>query len=95
MDIVHCPGKKGEDVLRVVDKQITNIGLVRHDAVGGVGDGGGENEGAAGVHRLLEIEVPSYVRRRCFGHLPWRVADAGIDEMGDLDVAGKSIFLYA
>ena len=29
----------------------------------------------------MEGNVPDYVRRRCFGHLPWRVTDAGISEI--------------
>ena len=54
------------------------FGVTKADIFGGTGDGGGENEGAAGIHSRLEAANPSYVRRRCFGHLPWRVADAGI-----------------
>ena len=58
------------------------MGLNRYECACGVGDGGGENEGTAGIHALLEGEGCGYVRRRCFGHLPWRVADAGLDAMG-------------
>jgi len=44
-----------------------------------VGDGGGENEGIVhGMHAQLEADVPGYVRRRCLGHLAWRVTDAVI-----------------
>jgi hypothetical protein len=31
--------------------------------VAGVGDGGGENEGMSGVHRLMEHSCGSYTRR--------------------------------
>lgn len=82
-DIMHAPGKTGADTLKVIDKQTSSLGLNRFQCVNGVGDGGGENEGSAGVHALLELDNHSYVRRRCFGHLPWRVADAGLDAMGD------------
>ena len=44
----------------------------------GRGQGGGENEGVNGVHRHFEDRNPNYVRRRCFCHLPWRVADQGL-----------------
>ena len=82
-DIMHAPGKTGEDTLKVLEKQWASLGLGRHDFVCGVGDGGGENEGSQGVHSLMEASVCAYVRRRCLGHLPWRVADAGLDAMDD------------
>ena len=41
------------------------------------------------MHDLLEQQNPTYVRRRCFGHLPWRVCDAGLDE---LDVSGEDLY---
>ena len=82
LDIVHCPGKDGATVMRALDKQLSRIQCSRHDLVSGTGDGGGENEGSGGVHSLIEAESSGYIRRRCLGHLAWRVADAGIAEMG-------------
>ena len=87
-DIVHCSSKRGEEVADVLDKQISRFGLSRADVVGGVGDGGGENEGKSGVHASFEKENPSYVRRRCLPHLAWRVADAAINAS---DTEGVSI----
>jgi hypothetical protein len=81
-DIVHAPGKTGPETLKVLEKQWLAKGLSRADCVNGVGDGGGENEGTQGVHSLMELANPGYVRRRCFGHLPWRVTDAGLNAMG-------------
>ena len=82
-DIAHCPGKDGPAVTAVIEKQLRRIGLNLTDIVSGTGDGGGENERMSGVHASLEeIGDGSYVRRRCLGHLAWRAADAGINEMG-------------
>ena len=81
-DLANCVGKTGTDVLGVLVQQWARFGLYKSDCVAGVGDGGGENEGVGGIHTLLEREMPDYVRRRCFGHLPWRVADQGLDAMG-------------
>ena len=47
-DILHCNSKRGDEVISVIDKQIERIGLSRADIVGGVGDGGNENEGKFG-----------------------------------------------
>lgn len=44
-DSVHCPSKKGADVLQLLEHQWQAKGLVRLEACGGSGDGGGENEG--------------------------------------------------
>ncbi len=83
MDVCHCPGKDGPSVMRVVDKQLMRLGLCRYEVFNGTGDGGGENEGETqGIHKTMEVEVPGYVRRRCLGHLAWRVADAMIAEYG-------------
>ena len=78
-DVCNCPNKYGSTVKDVKSKQIQRIGFSFEDCVGGVGDGGGENEGAAGVHSLVEEQVPSYVRRRCLHHIPWRVADKALE----------------
>lgn len=81
-DVVHCAGKTGKHVLSVCEKQWARLGLYKDDVVAGTGDGGGENEGAAGVHSILEKHSNgTYVRRRCLAHLPWRVADQGLAEM--------------
>ena len=81
-DIVNCPHKTGLEVMKVLDKQFVQKGLNRAECNGGVGDGGGENEGINGIHAIMESEVPSYVRKRCLDHIAWRVADAGVAEMG-------------
>ena len=78
-DICHCPGKDGRTVMAVLDKQLRRLGQSRFDVVSVVGDGGGENEGASGIHATMEAEVPGFVRRRCLGHVAWRVADALLD----------------
>jgi hypothetical protein len=80
-DIVHVPLKTGSETLKVIERQAATKGIYRCDLVSGTGDGGGENEGVTGVHSLMEHTAGDYVRRRCFGHLPWRVADAGIREI--------------
>jgi hypothetical protein len=82
-DMTHCPGKDGAAVLHVLDKQISRFGLSRADLCSGTGDGGGENEGLAGVHSSLERDNTSYVRHRCLGHLSWRTADSILDNIGD------------
>jgi hypothetical protein len=81
LDIVNNPGKGGSDLLKVLAIQLQVKGLVPHEACSGVGDGGGENVGAASVNALISANNPLYFWRRCFGHLPWRMCDAGIDEM--------------
>ena len=81
-DICHCPGKRGEDVMRVLDKQLGRLGLNRADVVSGTGDGGGENEGTRGIHAAFESASGSYVRRRCLPHVAWRTADAAIGAYG-------------
>jgi hypothetical protein len=79
LDVCHCDGKDGVSVMRVISKQLDRLGLNQIDIVSGCGDGGGENEGMSGVHNSFETSNPSYVRRRCLGHLAWRAADAGIN----------------
>ena len=82
LDICHCPGKDGASLMKVLDKQLGRIGLSRYDVVGMTGDGGAENEGLLqGMHATLEADVPGYVRKRCLGHMAWRVADAVIAEI--------------
>ena len=65
LDIVHCSGKDGKAVMGCIEKQLGRIGLGRHDVFSGSGDGGGENEGANGIHAQFEEAVSGYVRRRC------------------------------
>ena len=72
-DICHCDGKSGAIVSKVLDKQFERKGLYRIDCTAGSGDGGGENEGFAGVHSVYEASCDGYVRHRCLGHLAWRV----------------------
>ncbi len=79
LDVCQCDGKDGASVMRVISKQLNRLGLSEADIVSGVGDGGGENEGMSGVHACFESSNPSYIRRRCLGHLSWRAADAGIN----------------
>ena len=96
-DIVNCPGKTGPLVVEVLEKQFARIGLYPDDIVGGVGDGGGENEGMHGVHAVYERRSADYVRRRCFGHLPWRVADSGLEAMtafGNVFKATRAVGTY-
>ena len=88
-DICHCPGKDGGTVMRVIDKQLARLSCSRHDLLSGTGDGGMENEGQQGVHSQLEAEVPGYVRRRCLGHIAWRVSDALLDEVPDYSVVKR------
>ena len=77
-DLSHVVVKTGDETLRIIEKQISRLGLTRYDLKSGTGDGGGENEGASRFHATLERGGDAYVRRRCFAHLPWRVADQGI-----------------
>jgi hypothetical protein len=93
-DVLNCPGKTGDHVLEVLEKQWARYALNKYDCVAGTGDGGGENEGASGVHSQLERFVPDYCRRRCLGHLPWRVADQGLIELGDLHIKTKAISAF-
>ena len=60
-DIMHCPGKKGIDVSRIIEKQLARLGLNCFDVTAGTGDGGGENEGHEGVHAYFENLNPGYV----------------------------------
>ena len=38
----------------MLEKQFEAKGVFRAECVGGTGDGGGENEGATGIHGLFE-----------------------------------------
>ena len=91
LDIVHCPGKDGASVMHVLEKQLDRIGLGRYDVFSGTGDGGGENEGANGIHATFEEAMPGYVRRRCLGHISWRSAEAGFPSMGNVREGWKAI----
>ncbi len=57
-DICQCPGKTGEDLIKVLDKQLGRLGLSKADIVSGTRDGGGENEGRQGFHAILEGSNP-------------------------------------
>ena len=93
-DILHNPGKRGEDLLAVLNKQLGRIGLLRADIVSCTTDGGGENEGRSGIHELLESENPSYVRRRCLPHLAWRTSDAALNCCAENLGAYKNLAAY-
>jgi hypothetical protein len=89
---MHCPGKKGTDVSRVIEKQLGRVGLNCFDVVSGTGDGGGENEGHLGVHAHFENLNPGYVRRRCVPHISWRTCDRAIAASG-LDYKALAAYL--
>jgi hypothetical protein len=91
-DIMHCPGKKGVDVSRVLEKQLARVGLNCFDVTSGTGDGGGENEGHQGVHAYFENLSPGYVRRRCIPHISWRTCDLAI-RSSDLDYKALAAYL--
>ena len=91
LDIVHCPGKYGATVMNCIEKQLGRIGLGRHDVSTGSGDGGGENEGAHGIHARYAEAVSGYVRRLCLAHISWRSAEAGFPKMGDVREGWKAI----
>ena len=88
---MNCVGKTGKELLDVCEQQWASVGWYKHDCVAGTGDGGGENEGYNGIHSLLERTRGDYVRRRCLGHLPWRVADHAMDNIHE---ATKAISSY-
>ena len=81
-DICHCPGKRGVDVSRILEKQLGRVGLNCFDVVSCTGDGGGENEGQQGIHAYFENLSPGYVRRRCLPHIAWRTCDQAIGASG-------------
>ena len=83
-DIMHCPGKKGTDVSRILERQLSRVGLSTYDILAGTGDGGGENEGSSGIHSHFENLCPGYVRHRCLPHIAWRTMDMAI-RASDLD----------
>ena len=81
-DLVHCSGKKGVDVSRVLEKQLARVNLNAFDVVCCTGDGGGENEGQHGNHSYFESINPGYVRRRCLPHISWRTCDQAVGASG-------------
>ena len=81
-DLMHCPGKKGTDVSRILDAQLGRLGLSAYDVVAATGDGGGENEGSSGIHSYFEHLCPGYVRHRCLPHIAWRTGDMAIRTSG-------------
>ena len=93
-DVINCVGKTGDAVLDVLQQQWATVGCYKDDCVAGCGDGGGENEGYNGIHAQLERNRADYVRRRCLGHLPWRVADQGLVAMGAVHDATQAISAY-
>ena len=91
-DITHCPGKKGVDVSRVLERQLMRVGLNSFDVVSCTGDGGGENEGHQGIHAHFENLNPGYVRRRCLPHIAWRTCDMAI-RASSLDYKALAAYL--
>ena len=91
-DIMHCPGKKGVDVSRVLEKQLARVGLNCWDVVASTGDGGPENEGHQGLHAHFENLSPGYVRHRCLPHIAWRTADMAI-RASSLDYKSLAAYL--
>ena len=89
---MHCPGKRGVDVSRIIEKQLARLGLNCFDVTAGTGDGGGENEGLHGVHAHFENLNPGYVRRRCLPHISWRTCDMAIRASG-LDYKAIAAYL--
>ena len=85
LDIVHCPNKDGKAVANALQLQGQGLGLTLDDIQSGTGDGGGEMEGSAGLHKALEANNNTYVRRRCWAHLSWRCVDNGIAVMSAHD----------
>ena len=92
-DICHCPGKRGVDVSRILEKQLGRVGLNCFDVVSCTGDGGGENEGQQGIHAHFENLSPGYVRRRCLPHIAWRTCDQAIKASG-LDLKALAAYLF-
>ena len=90
----QCPGKTGEDLIKVLDKQLARFGLSRADVISGTGDGGGENEGKGGFHATFERANPSYARRRCIAHISWRASDQAIMAAFEIIEDYKAIAAY-
>ena len=94
MDIVNVPGKTGADTLKAINSQTERVGVYNADYVSGTGDGGGENEGAFGVHALLEESNPDYAARRCLPHFSWRTFTAGTKAMNPHFKKGVALNTY-
>ena len=76
LDICHCQRKDSPSVMKVVDKQLARVGLMRYEVKSIVGNGGPQNEGMLkGTHATFETEVYGYVRMRCLGtwHGEWQM----------------------
>ena len=61
-----------------MEQQLGRQGLNCYDVVSCTGDGGGENEGAQGIHAFFEHLNEGYVRRRCLPHIAWRTRDEAL-----------------
>ena len=53
-DVMNAPSKTGKAAFDVIKRQIETKGLSVEEAVSGAGADGGENEGCAGVHAIME-----------------------------------------
>ena len=63
-DIMHCPGNKGVDVCRAIEKQLASVGMNCFDVVVATGYGGGDMSAIKVVHDYFENISPGYVRRK-------------------------------
>ena len=82
-DIMNVPIKTGACTLDVINRQMERIGVYLPDYTAGCGDGGGENIGSHGVHRLIEEDNNGYTTKRCMPHISWRTFKAASEAMGD------------
>ena len=89
---MHCPGKKGVDVCKAIEKQLARVGTNCFDVVAATRYGGGLHEGHQGVHAYFENLSPGYVRRRCLPHISWRTCDLAIRASG-LDYKALAAYL--
>ena len=80
-DIMHVPEKTAVAIFNVICKQLERKAIYPNEIMAAANDGGGENMGREGIHASCTQQNPSYVRRRCFGHIAWRTCDAGVSEM--------------
>ena len=94
-DILHIPNKFGSTLFtQILPKQMSRIGCSIVDFVSGTTDGGGENEGWAGVHNSMEKDVPSYVRKRGMEHIAWNVCGQALGSIPELKKKYRAAMAY-